>query len=194
MRKLYPKNRKKSKPISEETRLKMRLAKLGRPLSEIQKKNIGIAHSKIKHPWMKGFFKGRKHSEESKKIMSEVRLGKKLPESTVLKMKQLTGEKRYNYITDRTKLVVSDKKHLDGRYRDWMKAVKNRDGWKCQISNGDCSGQLEAHHILPWRDYPELRYQVNNGITLCCFHHPRKRSEEKRLSPYFQEMVNSKMN
>ena len=29
----------------------------------------------------------------------------------------------------------------------------------------------------------------NNGITLCFAHHPRKRAEEKRLSPYFMELV-----
>jgi len=39
------------------------------------------------------------------------------------------------------------------------------------------------------RDYPELRYEVNNGITLCHFHHPRKINDEMKLSPYFQELI-----
>lgn len=83
----------------------------------------------------------------------------------------------------------AEKKHICSKYMGWMKAVKNRDEWKCRIANVDCNGRLEAHHILNWRDYPELRYEINNGITLCQAHHPRKRAEEKRLAPFFMELV-----
>lgn len=75
------------------------------------------------------------------------------------------------------------------QYVEWRTSVFSRDNYKCRIADKNCSGQLEAHHILPWRDFVELRYQINNGITLCHAHHPRKVSEEKRLSPYFQELV-----
>lgn len=60
---------------------------------------------------------------------------------------------------------------------------------KSRIYNIDCSGQIEAHHILGWKSYPELRYETNNGITLCHAHHPRKREDEAKLSPYFQKLV-----
>lgn len=83
----------------------------------------------------------------------------------------------------------SDRAQDDSLYMVWRKQVKDRDGWKCKIANEDCNGRLEAHHILPWRDYPELRYQINNGITLCLAHHPRRRAEEKRLASFFQELV-----
>ena len=36
---------------------------------------------------------------------------------------------------------------------------------------------------------PKLRYEINNGITLYHAHHLRKRAEEKRLAPIFQELV-----
>lgn len=85
----------------------------------------------------------------------------------------------------------SEKKHLDSNYRHWMFAVKNRDGWKCKIQDDNCSGRLEAHHILNWVDFPELRYEVNNGITLCKSHHPQSRKDEKVMSSYFQELINS---
>lgn len=83
----------------------------------------------------------------------------------------------------------SDRAQDDSAYMEWRKTVKNRDGWKCKISNQDCNGRLEAHHILPWRNFPELRYEINNGITLCHAHHPRRWAEEKRLAPYFIELV-----
>lgn len=98
-------------------------------------------------------------------------------------------EKNPNWIADRSKLVKSEKKHLDGRYREWMISVRKRDGSMCKINNRDCQGRLESHHILDWVNYPELRYELNNGITLCHAHHPRGRAEEKRLVPTFMELV-----
>ena len=32
---------------------------------------------------------------------------------------------------------------------------------------GQKGGTLNAHHIKSFKDYPELRTDVNNGITLC---------------------------
>lgn len=51
-------------------------------------------------------------------------------------------------------------------YIIWRKAVVERDNWTCQ-SCGKVGGSLHAHHIKLWKDYPELRYVVDNGITLC---------------------------
>lgn len=127
-------------------------------------------------------------SEESRKRTSL--LGKKTGGwNKGKKMPELSGNKNWAWKEDRSTLVKSEKKHLDGQYRDWMRAVKNRDGWKCKITNGDCSGRLEAHHILRWSEHPELRYEINNGITLCAFHHPRKKIDEARLSPFFKELI-----
>ena len=75
------------------------------------------------------------------------------------------------------------------RYRNWRMEVFARDNFKCRIADENCNGMLQAHHILRWSEYPELRYQPNNGIALCQAHHPRKRAEEKRLEPLFRELV-----
>lgn len=99
------------------------------------------------------------------------------------------GEAHYKWKFDRTTLVTARLQAYDSRYREWMKKVKNRDKWKCKINNSDCNGRLEAHHILPWAKSPELRYEVNNGITLCHYHHPRTRENEQKFAPTFQEMV-----
>lgn len=116
-------------------------------------------------------------------------LGKQHSEETKLKMSGRKGELSARWIKDRTKLKT-DRVHMyDTRYKYWMQAVKNRDGWKCRLSNGSCSGRLEAHHIMGWKEHPRARYQLNNGITLCLAHHPRKRVEEKRLAPTFVELV-----
>ncbi|MBW1931458.1 MAG: HNH endonuclease [Deltaproteobacteria bacterium] len=51
-------------------------------------------------------------------------------------------------------------------YINWRIAIFERDGYKCQICS-QVGGDLNAHHIKSWKDFPELRLDVDNGITLC---------------------------
>ena len=155
-----------------------RMARLGQKHTEETKEKIRLSNT------------GKKMTEEQKKKMSIARTG--IPAfNKGMKRPEFSGENHPRWVKDRTKLKTSRDKMYDTQYKYWMLDVKNRDGWKCKISNNDCSGRLEAHHILGWKEYPELRYQLNNGITLCLAHHPRKRAEEKRLSPYFQSLVSA---
>ena len=57
-------------------------------------------------------------------------------------------------------------------YQQWRKAVYERDNYTCQRCGDNKGGNLNAHHIKPWADFPELRYVVSNGVTLCvkCHH------------------------
>lgn len=51
----------------------------------------------------------------------------------------------------------------------WVKNVFERDNYKCQHCNND--KKLRAHHIYSYAKYPKLRLQLENGITLCNYHH-----------------------
>ena len=128
-------------------------------------------------------------------ITREDAIGRIASEETRLKMSlRRQKEKHWHWKKDRTQIIGRHNRNIhDPEYKQWRKNVCNRDGWKCKILNQDCKGQLEVHHILGWKSHPELRYEVNNGITLCHFHHPRKRKDEMRLSPYFQKLVNTIM-
>lgn len=118
---------------------------------------------------------------------SESRL--RMTQALALNRSNRKGKKPWNWKEDRSLVKIGDRSLHDPRYKQWHKEVKSRDGWRCKIGNQVCSGRLEAHHILSWSKFPELRYEVKNGITLCKFHHPRRRDEESRLSPYFQRLI-----
>jgi 5-methylcytosine-specific restriction endonuclease McrA len=59
--------------------------------------------------------------------------------------------------------------------RRWTKAVYKRDGFTCREC-GQVGGRLNAHHVKSWAEFPDLRYELSNGVTLCegCHarHHP----------------------
>ncbi len=98
-----------------------------------------------------------------------------------------SGKNHYRWIEDRK--IINKGERNNPEYKQWVRKIKNRDDWKCKIKSNDCKGYCIVHHILPWRDYPNERYNINNGITLCQAHHPRKRAEEKLLAPTFQELI-----
>jgi len=50
--------------------------------------------------------------------------------------------------------------------KEWRKAVFERDSYTCQIC-GERGGNKQADHILPFALYPELRFCLENGRTLC---------------------------
>ena len=78
-----------------------------------------------------------------------------------------SGSGHARWISERTKL--SDRRHSarqEARYKDWRTSVFERDKHTCQKC-GKVGGYLHAHHIKEWEHYPELRYEISNGMTLC---------------------------
>lgn len=51
-------------------------------------------------------------------------------------------------------------------YKEWRTNVFERDNYTCQCC-GKVGGCLNAHHIQNFSEYPELKLDMSNGITLC---------------------------
>lgn len=144
-------------------------------------------------------FSGRKHTEESRRIMSEKRLlnpnkywlGKSRPfmqtkeyrQKVSEASKKVVEEGRHNFwrggVTEENKLIRSS-----SEYKFWRTTVFNRDNYTCQKC-GIRGGKLEANHVLPFAYYPDLRFEVLNGETLCKECHKKTDTYGKRslLSP-----------
>ena len=48
----------------------------------------------------------------------------------------------------------------------WAAQVLLRDNATCRHC-GISDVKMHAHHVLPWKQYPDLRTDVSNGLTLC---------------------------
>jgi hypothetical protein len=86
----------------------------------------------------------------------------------------IRGEKHHNWIKDRSKVKLRRYENVTDKIGEvaWRSSVFERDNYVCQIS-GVRGGKLSAHHIKNWADNPELRTEVDNGITMLSELHKR---------------------
>ena len=95
---------------------------------------------------------GRKHSEETKNKISLNRAGK------------TAGDKNPAW---KGGVTIERQRLMNTReYKLWRKAVFERDNYTC-VWCGIRGFKIEADHIKKWSDYPELRFAIDNGRTLC---------------------------
>jgi len=173
----------KGKKRSMETRIKMSISFKGKkkpPRSEEHKKALSRAN-KGQIPWHKG--KTGVYSKETLEKMSKVRLERKdrigylnSPEtrkkSSIFMLKMWSDpEFKKNHIGPNTpnwKGGISEENHKirnSIEIRLWRETVFARDNWTCQ-KYGTRSGKLHPHHTKNFSSYPELRFVIDNGITL----------------------------
>lgn len=77
-------------------------------------------------------------------------------------------------------------------YRKWRQAVFKRDRRKCKVCGA--TRKLQAHHIKRWADFPMLRYEIGNGITLCRKCHGNVWGKEEQFEAQFYTLINPRPN
>ena len=62
---------------------------------------------------------------------------------------------------------VKDREKYSYEVKRWREAVFKRDNYTCQCCRDSKGGNLQAHHIKNFLTYKHLRFDIDNGITLC---------------------------
>ena len=77
--------------------------------------------------------------------------------------------------------------YSDPLYKNWRTKVYKRDGYKCQVCGS--RKRTEAHHIKTWSRFPQLRFDINNGVTLCRICHKKVTNNEEHWESLFIKIV-----
>ncbi|GAG95350.1 unnamed protein product, partial [marine sediment metagenome] len=165
---------------SKDTRKKIRKklkGRKGKPCSEEKRKKIGEKNKiNTKKLW---------ENPEYRKNMIEVHIGKN------------AGENAWNWkgVTPLNKLL-----RCGSKWKIWRELVFLRDNFTCQNPNCPyCHNKigvlLHPHHIKPLALYPELVFDINNGITYCAEFHIKsglhKSIQEELLHKNIQKDLNN---
>lgn len=141
-------------PMSEETKQKIR---------EKRKLQVMIPWSKESREKQSKSKTGVIFSDEHRRKIGLASKNRVVSEETRKKISDShKGEKSYLWkggITEEHQQV-----RVSREYKSWRTSCFKRDNWRCQLSGN--KGYVVVHHLENFADNPELRFDINNGITL----------------------------
>jgi len=76
------------------------------------------------------------------------------------------GERHHSWVSNKTPKSLTNAVRRSAQYKDWRKSVYMRDRHTCVIC-GVQGGNLHAHHLNSFSEFPDLRFDTGNGVTLC---------------------------
>jgi hypothetical protein len=172
--------------LSEETKKKISIAQKGRKFSKQTRKKMSINNAR--------YWKNKKMPIEMRRKISEGNKGKEISEKTRKKMSEAKkGEKSCFWKGGLTPKYRSDRRSLE--YKLWRKSLFQKDNFTCQKCN-QRGGKLHPHHINNFAEFSELRFAIDNGITLCekChqkFHkkYGKRNNTKEQLNNFLNENV-----
>ncbi len=157
--------------------------------------NKGIPVNKETRIRLQKAMKGKKHSFKTILKMRRAHKGKQYTlgfHPSIDTRKKLSkahkGKKHYNWKGGITKKSALIRRSLE--IRIWRESIFRRDNYTCQKYKKR-GGVIHAHHIQNFAQYPNLRFNIDNGITLSRkahkeFHdkYGRKNNTKKQLMEF----------
>ena len=124
-------------------------------------------------------FYGRKHKKESllKAVETRRKNGSYVAWNRGIKLPYQVWNKGMGSKTTESKRI-----RLSKEYIEWREKVFKRDNYTCQDC-GKRGGELHPHHIKEFSKFPELRFEVSNGKTLCPNCHKKTDSYGRKNCP-----------
>ena len=135
--------------------------------TKMSKSHIGINNS----PWA-----GGKRKDEIRLIFSKANKGR--TQTLAARKTRSLSMMGKNVTHGNSKTNIKLRKSIENRL--WREAVFALDNYTCQRCN-DRGGRLHAHHKKHFSEYPELRFAINNGETLCIGCHALDHPEQTGL-------------
>ncbi len=153
---------------------------LGRKHSEETKKKLSNSH-KGQIAWNKGIKTGIS-SEKQREWARLHWLGNKNP----IHKRNITGANHPGWKGGLWKNKTARLRGLK-KWKDWREYIFARDNYKCL----DCGegGYLEPHHIIPIRDDETKVFNKDNGITLCRKCHQKTFRKETELINIYKSLI-----
>ena len=118
---------------------------------------------------------------------TEFKTGFKHSEETKEKFALRTGELASNWQGGKT--LEQAMIRTSEQYKIWRHDVFSRDNFVCQMPGCPGDRYLESHHVRTFSKFPELRFEVNNGITLCRQCHNSTKNREENYESLFSEII-----
>lgn len=169
----------------------------GKKLSKKHIKNLSKSHmGKFSgEGFKKGHIptnKGLKASDEIKIKLSLSHKGQHNSPKTQFKKGENKGAENYRWRGG----ISSENKTIRGsiEMQLWKNSVLSRDGWTCQKYETKDS-KLHVHHIKNFSSSPELRFAIDNGITLSAKAHKefhKKYGIRNNTREQMDEFINEK--
>lgn len=170
-----------------------RQSQLGKKLSDATKAKMsermkGNTFNKGKFGPKNGHY-GKKHSEEARRKIALAHKGRKRSNEFRDKMRLVVKRGKDSHLWKGGITPINLKIRSSTEYRLWREAVFKRDDYTC-IWCKVRGGKIHADHIKPFACYPELRFAIDNGRTLCKSCHmatdtwgrPKKQTSEIKLT------------
>lgn len=80
-------------------------------------------------------------------------------------LERISGENSVHWKGGVTPKATQLRTSLD--YKNWVRQVYAKDYYTCQCCGKNININKQAHHLYNFSDHENIRYDINNGITLC---------------------------